>query len=139
MVERKITINAPRETVYRVIRDFESYPEFIPSTKSAKEDKKTNDPEVDFSLQVIKPIRYRLRFRCDPPHEIHWELVKGELMKKNEGSWILEELDSKKTKALYRIDVEFGWMVPKMVVEELTRIQLPELLEAFKTRAENLK
>jgi ribosome-associated toxin RatA of RatAB toxin-antitoxin module len=136
MVEREIEINAPIEKVYSVIRNFSAYPEFIPSTKSAEEDEDSTGPEVDFSLQVIKPIRYRLKFKCDEPNGLKWSLVKGEFMKRNSGSWNLKSLGPKKTLATYKIDVEFGWMVPKMIVDELTRIQLPELLEAFKKRAE---
>lgn len=136
MVEREIEFNAPIEKVYDILRDFESYPKFIPSTKSAEEVEGTSGPEVDFSLQVIKPIRYRLKFQCEKPNSISWTLVKGEFMKKNSGSWNLKSLGPKKTKALYKIDIEFGWMVPKMIIEELTRIQLPELFEAFKKRVE---
>lgn len=136
MVKREVLFNAPIEKVYEVIRDFESYPEFIPSTKSAHEEQGRDGPEVDFSLQVIKPIRYRLKFHCEEPNLIEWTLVKGELMKKNSGAWRLKSTGAHTTHADYEIDIEFGWMVPKMIVEELTRIQLPELFMAFKNRAE---
>lgn len=138
MVEREIEIKAPIETVYKVIRDFEAYPEFIPSTKTANEVTDSHGPDVDFSVHLMKPIRYRLKFECTEPTEVKWSLVKGDLMKKNNGSWSLTSSGPNKTKAIYRIDIDFGWMVPKMIVDELTRIQLPETLEAFKKRAEEL-
>ncbi|MBN8555353.1 MAG: SRPBCC family protein [Deltaproteobacteria bacterium] len=138
MIEREILINAPIDKVFKVIRDFESYPEFLSTTHSAKEKKLKNKIVVDFSVEVIKSIHYSLEFKVTEPTEVSWTFLKGDLMKKNSGSWELEAVSDKKTKALYKIDIDFGWMVPKMIIDQVTKTQLPQTLEAFKKRAENL-
>ncbi len=138
MIKRKFKIKAPIAKVYSVIRDFESYPEFIPSTSKAKEKKVKDAVHVDFAINIVKDIKYTLKFEIEEPHSISWELVSGDLMKKNSGSWSLKELSPTETEAVYSIDVDFGWLVPKMIIEKVTEVQLPETLNAFKTRAEEL-
>ena len=138
MIEREILINAPIEDVFKVIRDFEAYPEFLSTTHSAKERKIKNKIVVDFSVEVIKPIHYSLEFEVEEPQRISWKFLKGDLMKKNSGSWELTAIKEKKTKALYKIDIDFGWLVPKMIIDQVTKTQLPQTLEAFKKRAEDL-
>ena len=81
MVQRKIKIKAPIEIVYQVIRDFNSYPDFLSTTHSAKERKSKDDIQVDFTIDVIKTIKYTLRFDLEEPKLVSWELVKGDLMK----------------------------------------------------------
>lgn len=138
MIERKIKISAPINVVFKVIRDFASYPEFLTTTEEAKERKLKSGIHVDFTLQVIKSINYTLKFDIEEPNKVEWTLVKGDLMKKNSGSWHLTKISDNITEAIYRIDVDFGWLVPKMIVEQLTKTQLPETLDAFKKRAEQL-
>lgn len=136
MVERDIEISAPIETVYSVIRDFKSYPKFLSTTHAVKERNLKSGLFVDFTIEVIKAIQYTLKFECREPNEISWEFVEGDLMKKNSGAWKLEAISPQKTRAHYSIDISFGWMVPKTIVEQVTKTQLPEMLEAFKERAE---
>lgn len=136
MIKRKITINAPIETVFAVIRDFRSYPEFLSTTRSAKERKVKGETHIDFEVHIMKTIRYTLKVTEHPPHELSWTLVKGDLMKKNSGGWKLSKISNGKTKAEYHLDIDFGWLVPKSILETVTKIQLPEMLEAFKNRAE---
>ena len=57
-------------------------------------------------------------------------------MKSNEGSWKLEKISDDKTKAIYTVEVGFGWLVPKQIAEQLTKVNLPQTLAAFKERAE---
>lgn len=134
MVEREIIFEAPIEKVFQVISDFESYPKFLTSTESAVSRQTPRGEEVDFEINLIKPVRYTIRVSKKAPHELSWDFVSGEMMKKNSGSWKLKDLGDGRTQALYSVDVGFGWMVPKMVVDQLTKIQLPLMLEAFQKR-----
>lgn len=140
MIERKIEIEAPIERVFSIICDFESYPEFVPYTESVNLRKSSDQNwEADFVLRLIKEVRYSLRFEIEKPRSIKWTLIKGSFMKKNSGSWALKEKSSNSTEAIYRIDVDFGFFVPKKIVEGLTSVQLPEMMRAFKERAEKGK
>jgi len=86
----------------------------------------------------MREINSAVKMDLDPPNGLSWEFVEGDMMKKNSGSWALSPLDAHQTKAIYNIDISFGWLVPKPIVEQLTKAQLPEMLESFKKRAESL-
>jgi len=138
VIERKLKIKAPIDIVFAVVRNFEAYPEFLETTLSAKERKGESGIEVDFEVEVVKKIRYTLAIEEKAPDKVSWSLVSGELMKSNSGAWVLKSLDSETTEARYQIDIGFGWLVPKAIIEQVTKSQLPETLKAFKERAENL-
>ncbi|PIR23610.1 MAG: cyclase [Deltaproteobacteria bacterium CG11_big_fil_rev_8_21_14_0_20_45_16] len=139
MIERVFEINAPVATVYKVISDLKAYPEFLSTTDFVEVKREGDETFAKFKINVIKEISYTLRFCFDPPHGLAWDFVRGDLMKDNRGFWKLEDLGDGRTRATYGIDVKFGWMVPKTIVNTLTELQLPELLDSFKKRSENLR
>ena len=138
MVSERFEIEAPIEIVYSVVRGFADYPKFVPSTRAAVERHANASLLVDFELDLIKTIRYTLKFQEKAPNELTWEMVEGELMKFNRGAWKLKSAGEAKTEAVYEIDVGFGWMVPKSIIDRLTAVSLPETLKAFKNRAEKM-
>lgn len=132
-----IEINASKKKVFDVISDFESYPDFLPETKTAVIDKHTKTKyTVTFTLDVIKTITYTLEMTVSAPNELSWTLVKGDMMKSNTGRWILEEVKKGLTKATYEIDVDLGLLVPSAVTKTLISRDLPKMLKHFKERVE---
>jgi len=138
MVERVIEIAAPREFCFEVIADFESYPEFLKTISAVTTTKKAENVIAEFKVFIVKTISYSLDFRMSKPERMDWSLVKGDMMEKNSGAWILEVISPQLTKCTYQIDVEFGWLVPKTIVEILTEVQLPEVMSGFQNRVESL-
>ncbi len=136
MITREIEINAPVETVFEVVNDFGAYPQFLETTTSAKERKTKKGHFVDFEVSLIKKIHYTIKVEAEAPQKLSWTFVEGELMKDNSGSWELTSLGPDRTKAVYSVNVQFGWMVPQSIVDQLTKVQLPLLLDAFKVRME---
>lgn len=137
MIRREIDFEATPEEVFDVIEDFKSYPQFISSIESTKVREKKDGLFVTFEINLIKKISYTIRVEKSRPHSLKWTFVEGEMMKENRGGWTLKPLDGgSRTHAIYEIEVAFGWLVPKSVVEQLTKIQLPLLMEAFKVRIE---
>lgn len=136
-VTRTILINAPRDKVFDVVSDFESYPEFLTETKDVTIEKKGKTEVVaSFTLQLITKINYTLKLRLSKPSGISWTLVRGQMMSRNSGSWKLKSLPRGKTEAAYSIDVAFGLLVPKSISNMLVETNLPKMLECFKERAE---
>jgi coenzyme Q-binding protein COQ10 len=90
----------------------------------------------------VKTIRYTLRHLERRPRKVSWSLVSGTWMKVSNGSWDLQEEDGERTRASYTVEVQIARppLVPQALVDrisdELTRVQLPRTLDAFKTRAE---
>jgi hypothetical protein len=75
------------------------------------------------------------------PHRVSWSLVSGEWMKLSSGSWELFA-EGGGTRARYTVEIQIAKpaLVPQALVDrvadELTRVQLPRTLQAFKARAE---
>jgi len=138
--ESSIVIDVPPKVIYGVALDFESYPEFLPDVKSAVIEKKEGkDLLVRFEIQVIKKIAYSLRVRGTPHKRISWNLVEGDLFKKNDGGWTFEESGKEKTKATYAVTIDFGLFVPSLITSKLIGSNLPQMLKRFKERAEALR
>ncbi|HEX9605186.1 MAG TPA: SRPBCC family protein [Myxococcales bacterium] len=136
--ERSIVIHAPPEKVFAVITDYEKYPEFLPEVKKAKvEFGSGNVKEVTYTVDIkAKVITYTLKHTARPPDELAWTMVRGEMMKGNDGAWILKAVPEG-TEATYKIDLKLGALVPSMVERLLAEQSLPGLLANFKKRIES--
>lgn len=132
------TINAPIETLFKVITGYESYPEFLPETKSAQiVEVDGEDKLVKFEIDVIKRVKYTLRIKEIKNKSMRWDLEEGDLFKKNSGSWELES-NGDSTKVSYFVNVEFKLLVPSLITKRLVGANLPVMIKAFKKRAEGL-
>ncbi len=135
--ERTIDIEADLEAVWKVVTDFEAYPEFLADMQAASVESRDEDrARASFELKILKRIRYTLDFVLERPHRVDWTLVKGDFMKRNEGGWRLEALEGGRTRATYRIALALGAIVPESITTRLAAEQLPTTLDAFKKRIE---
>jgi ribosome-associated toxin RatA of RatAB toxin-antitoxin module len=136
--ERSIVIHAPPEKVFAVITDYEKYPEFLPEVKKVKvEFGAGNVKEVSYTVDIkAKVITYTLKHTARPPDELAWTMVRGEMMKGNDGAWSLKPVPEG-TEATYKIDLKLGALVPSMVERLLAEQSLPGLLANFKKRIES--
>jgi ribosome-associated toxin RatA of RatAB toxin-antitoxin module len=134
---RSIVIAATPEKCFGVITDYEKYPEFLPEVKKVTVDfGKGNVKEVTYTVDIkAKVITYTLRHNAKPPGELSWTLVRGEMMKGNDGAWTLAAVPEG-TQATYTIDLKLGALVPSMVERLLAEQSLPGLLQNFKKRIE---
>jgi ribosome-associated toxin RatA of RatAB toxin-antitoxin module len=142
-VSREVVIATPVERFFDLVIDYSRYPEFVPGIHACRvKGTGVGGKEVEYELDVgVKRIRYVLRHVEERPRRVAWSLVSGEMMKVSNGSWELEAEDGK-TRALYTVEIQIAKppLVPQAIVDriadELTRVQLPRTLEAFKRRAE---
>ena len=140
---KEMVIDVPVERFWDVVVDYERYPEFVPGIKRVKlvhADKGVRDAEYELDLGV-KTVRYTLRHVETRPTRVTWSLLKGDMMKVSNGSWELSN-HAGKTLARYTVEVQVAKppLVPQAIIDrvsdELTKVQLPKTLEAFKARAE---
>jgi coenzyme Q-binding protein COQ10 len=135
---RSIVINATPQQCYDVIWDCRSHPQFLDELRNVKVLKDdAHDVRAEFTVKIIKEVKYTIDLHGKPGESMSWSLVKG-FFKKNDGLWTLKDLGDGKTDCTYSIDVEFGLMVPSSVVKMLQEQQLPKVLEAFKKQIESL-
>ncbi|HEX9305866.1 MAG TPA: SRPBCC family protein [Anaeromyxobacter sp.] len=142
VVTKQVLIEAPVERFYDIVVDYERYPEFVPGIRACRVRNGKGDKEVEYELDLgIRRIKYVLRHEEQRPRRVSWSLVSGDMMKVSSGSWELSE-DKGRTRAVYSVDIQISRppLVPQALVDrvsdELTRIQLPKTLDAFKARAE---
>ncbi|HSM92010.1 MAG TPA: SRPBCC family protein [Anaeromyxobacteraceae bacterium] len=140
---REIRIAAPIDRVWDVIVDYPRYPEFVPGVLSCRVVGSAGGARhVEYEVDLaVRRVRYVLAHREERPTRVAWSLVRGDLLARSDGAWDLAA-DRDGTLARYTVDVLIARppLVPGFVVDrvadELTRVQLPRTLEAFRARAE---
>jgi len=142
-VTKQVVIDSPLERFYELVVDYERYPEFVPGIHGCRVLKHRPEKHVEYQLDLgIKKIRYVLRMDERRPSHVSWSLVSGDMMKVSNGSWELSAQEGK-TNAVYTVEIQISRppLVPQAIVDrvsdEMTRIQLPKTLDAFKARAEH--
>ncbi len=63
-----------------------------------------------------------------------WSLVAGNL-DENSGGWTLEPFGPMKTKATYKLCADPGGSIPKFLVNQGTRVTMPQIIKAVKKQA----
>jgi len=141
-VSQEVVVNAPIDRFFEVVVDYERYPEFVPGIKACRVRRVGDEKHVEYDLDLgLRRIRYVLRHEEQRPNRVSWSLVSGELLKVSNGSWELKP-EGERTRARYSVDIQISRppLVPQALLdrmsEQLTRVQLPRSLEAFRSRAE---
>jgi ribosome-associated toxin RatA of RatAB toxin-antitoxin module len=138
---RSIVINVTPDELFDVIMDFEKYPEFLPEVKKTKvEAGQGSIKEVTYNVDIkAKVITYTLRHTAERPFKLSWTMIRGEMMKGNDGDWTLKAGPKPgTTEATYTIDLKLSSLVPGFIEKALAEQSLPGLLANFKARAEKL-
>ena len=142
LVSEEIVVQAGVEAFFDVVVDYARYPEFVPGIKACAVKRNGAEAHVEYELDLgLRRIRYVLRHLEERPRRVTWSLVSGEVLKVSSGSWELTP-EGAGTRARYSVDIQLGKLplVPQTLVEkmadQMTRVQLPKTLEAFRARAE---
>jgi ribosome-associated toxin RatA of RatAB toxin-antitoxin module len=133
--------DVPVEKFYQAIVDYKKYIEFVDGCKSVTIDKESAEGAVvTFTLSIIKEISYTITLKHIPNKEVSWTLVKGDMMKTNNGKWTLKDLGNGKTEVNYNLEVEFKGFLPGLGLIEKTLVNtnLPMTMKAFCKRAQGL-
>ena len=134
-----LTVDVPPDFFFDVVTDYRRYPEFVPDLRYVRVvSESTDTSQIDFEVHVIRTLRYTLSLEYERPSRVRWSLVSGDLMKRNEGSWEIEEAGPGRTRATYTLELKLGAMVPAAVTTRLAQAGLPAMLDQFKVRAEGL-
>ncbi len=138
--EQSILIDAPIETVFDVIVDYERYPEFLPEMRAVQVLARHDGvAEVAFELEIIMRLGYALRLVEDRPRRVSWTLKSAKMMSANNGGWLLEPAGAGQTRATYGLEITLRGLIPKSVSTRLVGTTLPDTLNRFKARAEGIR
>lgn len=82
---------------------------------------------------IVKGVRNETQ-AAQHVYHTSWSLVTGNL-KENSGGWILEPFGSNKTRAIYKLCADPGGFIPKFLVNQGTRITMPQIIRAVRKQA----
>ena len=137
----KKTFKAPIENVYHVITDYKSYPEFVEGVSDVNVIEQTEDGALgEYSLNLIKNFKYRLKLKHIVNQSVIWELDSGDLFKINRGSWKLKKLSDNETEVTYEVEIAVKGFIPGSgrIIKKLTEVNLPSMMDAYEKRAQEI-
>lgn len=133
-------LDVPYDKLFDAITCYEDYPEFVNGCDLAEVHRKKGKPvRVTYKMTLVKAVTYTLDHVDDrKTGKLTWSLVDSDIMKKNAGEWELKALSPDKTDVKYQVEVEFKVPVPKFVLNQLIKSNLPNMLKNFSERARSL-
>jgi ribosome-associated toxin RatA of RatAB toxin-antitoxin module len=115
-------IAASADRIVDVLLDFEAYPAWARDLKGVTVESRDTDGrglEVTFRAAAMgRSTSYTLRYEYgDDPRTIAWELVRGDIMRRLDGSYLLEPVpgDDERTRVTYHLAVDLVVPLPGFV------------------------
>lgn len=139
--ERTEVFDVPADKFFQAVVDYRNYPQFVDGMKSVDvKSESGNEATVTFNLSLIKDISYTIKLNSKPSTEVSWTLVSGDMMKVNNGRWIIKDLGNSKSEVTYSLEVELKGFLPGlgMIEKTLVSTNLPLNMKAFAKRAASL-
>ncbi len=138
-VDKTQIFNAPIENIFKVLADYESYPEYMDGVKKVSVvSTDGNKSVVEYDISIIKKFNYQLDLVAQEPTKVSWTFKSGDIFSKNTGSWTLKDLGDGTTEVNYKVEVDFKVKVPGMISKKLVSSNLPSLMKSVEKRAKNL-
>jgi len=136
---QSITVDAPPADVMAVIADFPSYPEWVAAAKKVEVVEPGDGDrarQVHFVLDAgaVKD-DYVLEYTWDDDRKVSWTLVKGQMQKRNDGSYTLTEKDGR-TEVTYSITIDLSIPMLGMIKRKAEKVILDTALKELKKRVE---
>lgn len=140
--ETKVQImNAPIEKIYQVLANYEEYSEFMDGVTSVEViSRDGNKVKAKYSLNLIKQFSYTLDLVEEENKSVSWSFDEGDIFSENSGSWELKDLGDGKTEVTYKVqvDIKIKMLGAGMITKQLTKVQLPALMNSVEKRAQGL-
>jgi uncharacterized protein YndB with AHSA1/START domain len=145
VVNAAVRIKATPEVIWDVLTDCEHAASFIPSIKRCHRVQIAPDGSWEIIEQESKysflmpSVTTVVHADYTRPQRIDFKGISGDL-KDEKGTWLLEKEDHTAANTMtleYRLQVEPGFWIPRVLVRHSLRTELPAALAAVRTRAEN--
>jgi ribosome-associated toxin RatA of RatAB toxin-antitoxin module len=136
---QSIVVDAPAADVMAVIADFASYPQWVAAAKKVEVLETGPDgraKQVHFVLDAgaVKD-DYVLDYTWDGDRSVSWNLVKGQMQRRQEGSYTLAERDGA-TEVTYAITIDLSIPMLGMIKRKAEKVILDTALKELKKRVE---
>jgi ribosome-associated toxin RatA of RatAB toxin-antitoxin module len=138
--EHSEEVDAPIETCFEAITDYESFPRWQDAVEQVEVLSRT--PEglgEDVRLYVdakVRKIDYTLKYGYRRPEEITWDFVEGNGMRDVDGVYTLEPLGPERTRATYKLGADPAIPVPGMVLRRTHKQLVKRSVQDLKQESE---
>lgn len=135
--------NCTVEQFYKIVSDYEKYPEFLSEVKKCKilkSEAASGDVSkklVEYEVNVVKTFKYTLSMTETVNKEIRWEFAGGDIFKTSVGSWKLSD-EGGKCRAEYAVEATFNMFVPGPIAKALVNVNLPNMISSYHKRVSSL-
>lgn len=126
--------NCTVEEFFKIVKDYEKYPEFLTEVKSVKILKNGGSvKEMEYHVSLIKTFKYKLKVTEVLNKSVNFEFIGGDVFKTMKGSWQLQNKNGK-CAVEYKVEATFGMLVPESIAKPLVSANLPMMITNFKKR-----
>jgi uncharacterized membrane protein len=138
--EHTVEIDAPIETCFDAIVDYESFAGWqgaVDDTEVLERDRDGLGKVVRLFIDAkVRKVDYTLDYRYDRPERIEWDFVEGNGINGADGHYLFEDLGDGRTRATYKLGLEVGIPMPGMVARRVHKQTLKASVEDLKREAE---
>ncbi len=138
--EHTVEIDAPIETCYAAIIDYETFPTWqgaVVDTEVLDWDAKGRGKRVRLFVDAkVRKVDYTLDYSYDEPKRIEWDFVEGNGINAADGHYLFEDLGNDRTRATYKLGLEVGIPLPGPVARRAHKSTLKGSVEDLKKEAE---
>ena len=137
---QSIVVEAPAADVMAVIADFPAYPQWVAAAKQVEVLETGDDGRarrVHFVLDAgAVTDDFVLDYTWDDDRRVTWTLVKGQMQKRQDGSYTLVETDGR-TEVTYSITIDLSIPMLGMIKRRAEKVILDTALKELKKRVES--
>jgi uncharacterized membrane protein len=138
--EHTVEIDAPIETCFDAIVDYESFPAWqgaVVSTEVMNRDEDGLGKRVNLVVDAkVRKVDYTLDYRYERPTRIEWDFVEGNGINAADGHYLFESLGDNRTRATYKFGLEVGIPLPGPIARRAHKQTLKGSVEDLKREAE---
>jgi carbon monoxide dehydrogenase subunit G len=123
MIKAVINVTAPRQQVFSVLSDYPNYKQWVPGCeKCSVVSSSGNTADTEIIISSMKRIELGVRFEAQPGQALNFRMTKGKDLKAYSGTYrLMDSTDGTGTVVIAELDIEVGMMVPKFMVDKMTR------------------
>ncbi len=138
--EHTVEIDAPIETCFAAIIDYETFPRWqgaVVDTEVLDWDQNGRGKRVRLFVDAkVRKVDYTLDYSYDQPERIEWDFVEGNGINAADGHYLFEDLGNGRTRATYKLGLEVGIPLPGPVARRAHKTTLKGSVEDLKKEAE---
>ena len=136
---QSIVVDAPAADVMAVIADFPAYPQWVGAARTVEvlqtgDDGRARRVRFGIDAGSVKD-DYVLDYSWQDDRSVSWTLVKGQMQKRQEGSYTLTERDGA-TEVTYAITIDLSIPMLGMIKRKAEKVILDTALKELKKRVE---